>query len=362
MKIAIDLSPLSTGHKVRGSGFYLTHLKRALLRNYPDNSYLFFETKKNEPRQADLTHYPYFDPFSLTLPLHKKHKTIITVHDLIPLVFPKYFPTGIKGSIVWQMQKAALKNCNAVITDSISSRNDIAKLTGIDNELIYVIYLAAGEEFRKVEKVRFQPEADPSMAERVESLKKRYNLPEKFVLYVGDATWNKNLPRLVEAVKKVNVPLVMVGEAITRDNVDNNPWNDDLIRIQKQITADNRFLCLGFIPNVDLVMLYNTASVLVMPSLYEGFGLPVLEAMSCACPVITSRKGSLVEVCGDTVLYIDPYNIDSIAKGIEDVYFNNELQKDLSENGFQHAKLFSWKKTAEQTINVYEKVFRNKNL
>src|SRR5260221_14616440 len=102
MKIAIDVSPLESGHKIRGVGFYLSYLKKALTDYFPENDYIFF--KKNEPidSSVDVVHYPYFDPFFLTLPFIKKHKTVVTVHDLTPLVFPKHFPAGLKGQLRWQ--------------------------------------------------------------------------------------------------------------------------------------------------------------------------------------------------------------------------------------------------------------------
>jgi len=113
MKIAIDVSPLQTGHKVRGVGFYLEHLKDALVKYFPDNEYVFFERGENLPRDIDLVHFPYFEPFFLALPLYKKFKTVVTVHDLTPIVFPNAFPRGIKGEIKWQMQRYALRRADA---------------------------------------------------------------------------------------------------------------------------------------------------------------------------------------------------------------------------------------------------------
>src|SRR6266498_267897 len=101
MKIAIDVSPLQTGHKVRGVGFYLKHLKKSLLHYYPENQYIFFSHGAKLDKTIDVVHYPYFDPFFLTLPILKKHKIVVTVHDLTPLVFPQHFPAGLKGKFKW---------------------------------------------------------------------------------------------------------------------------------------------------------------------------------------------------------------------------------------------------------------------
>ena len=122
MKIAIDISPLQSGHKVRGVGFYLTYLKKALLTYYPDNDYTFFHQGEEIDKSVDLVHYPYFDPFFMTLPLIKKRKTVVTVHDLTPLVFPEHFPAGMKGNLRWQLQKYNLRHVDGIIADSEASK------------------------------------------------------------------------------------------------------------------------------------------------------------------------------------------------------------------------------------------------
>lgn len=345
MRIAIDISPFESGHKVRGSGFYLLHLKHALTTYFPEHDYFFFTQHQRFPRNIQVIHYPYFEPYFLTLPLLKKKKTVVTVHDLTPLVFPKHFPAGFKGLVKWRVQKLALQRSDAVITDSKSSKKDINKIANIKSSKIHIIPLAAGEEFAVI---------DDKEVKKVE-MKKKYHLPEKFVLYVGDVTWNKNLPRLLTAIKKTNIPLVMVGKALANTNFDeSNPWNADLIKVQTLSYNDKRILKLGFVPTEDLVTLYNIATVSVTPSLYEGFGLPVLEAMSCGCPVITTKESSLSEVAGDAAYYVDGYNENSIAEGIKHVFLNEKLQKELSERGLQQAKKFSWEKTAEETIKIYK--------
>ncbi len=347
MKIAIDISPLQTGHKVRGAGFYLENLKRALVKYYPQNEYKFFTRGENLPEDVDLVHFPYFEPFFLALPIYKKYLTVVTVHDLTPIVFKKHFPRGIKGEIKWQMQRYALKKANAIITDSQSSKKDIVKRVGVSADKVSVIYLSAGEEFIKLKTENIKLK-----------IKEKYNLPDRFVLYVGDVTWNKNLPRLVEAVKSINVPLVMVGKALVSEDFDkNNPWNEDLVKVQSMI--NNQIIRLGFVPTEDLVAIYNLATVFVMPSLYEGFGLPILEAMSCGCPVVTTKQGSLEEVAGDAALYVDAYSKENMAEGIKKVFKDEDLQKELSKKGLKRAEEFSWKKTAEETLEVYRKVIES---
>lgn len=327
-------------HRVRGSGIYSKNLIAALKKYYPENSYIL-TSSRGIP--SDIDHFLYFEPFFRTLPILKKRKRIVTVHDLTPLVFPKDFRAGIKGNLKWQLQKLALKNTDLVITDSNSSKKDISKFTGIDPIKIKVIYLAAEEEFKKIN--------NPSSLNRI---KNKYNLPDKFALYVGDVTWNKNLPRIISAVRQLNITLVMVGSALVGEFDQSNPWNQDLVKVRKMSQGDKRIIMPGFVEKEDLPALYNLATVFVMPSLYEGFGLPILEAMKCGCSVVTSKEGSLKEVAGDAAFFVNPYDISEIANGIGEVYFNKEVAEKLSKKGLRQAEKFSWKKTALETINAYK--------
>lgn len=345
MKIAIDTTPLLTGHKVRGSGFYLENLKNALIKYNPENDYYFFNHHEPVPSGVELTHYPYFDPFLLTLPLLSKN-TVVTVHDLIPIVFTKYFPIGLKGALKWQIQKRALQNSKTIITDSECSKKDIIKYTGIKENMIHVVYLAAGEQFIKINNNQY-----------LANVQSKYNLPDKFVLYVGDVTWNKNLPRLISAVNKAELPLVMVGKALKQEVIDkDNPWNKDLIKVLDEIKESKNIVRLGFIPSEDLVAIYSLATVFVMPSLYEGFGLPILEAMKCGCPVVTSKNGSLPEVAGEAAYYIDAENINSIADSLQRLFTDRSLQEKLARKGLEQAEKYSWSKTAQQTVEIYKRV------
>ena len=347
MKIAIDVSPLQSGHKIRGVGFYLERLKKSLLENFSEHTYIFFTQKEPLTQSVDIVHYPYFDPFFPTLPLRNKYKTVVTVHDLTPLVFPNHFPAGVKGNIQWQLQKFKLKQADAIIADSIASKSDIIKIAGIHTDKVSVVYLAADKVFKnyKISDAKKQ------------ALIKKYSLPEKFVLYVGDITWNKNIPRLVQAIQQTDIPLVMVGKALAQKDFDiTNPWNKDLITFNKQIENSESIKVLGFVPTKDLVDLYNIASLFVFPSVYEGFGLPVIEAMQSGLPVVTSREGSLSEVAGDAAEYVDSYNPANIAEGISKVYQSKNIQEDLSKKGIEQSKNFNWKKTARETIQVYKNV------
>ncbi len=349
MNIAIDISPLKSGHflqhRVRGTGFYLTNLKEALVENFSKNNYIFFNRGDKLPSNIELIHYPYFEPFFLTLPFTKNMKSVVTVHDLTPLVFPDKFPTGVKGRLKWETQKINLKRMDHIITDSYSSKVDIQKFVKIPPNKIEVVYLAAAKHFKKND------------GEIKKKIIKKFNLPEEFLLYVGDATWNKNLPNLIRAINKTDYNLVIVGGAFVNKDFDrSNPWNHDLHEAQVLSSQNQRIEALGFVPDEDLVALYNCATAFIMPSFYEGFGLPVLEAMQSGCPVITTKKGSLQEVADSAAYFVEPDSIDSIKEGIESVMKDKDLRKALSKKGIEQAKKFTWNKTARETQQVYEKV------
>ncbi len=349
MRIAIDISPLTTGHflahRVRGTGFYLKSLKESLAKYYPKNEYVEFDRREKMPT-ADVVHFPYFEPFFLTLHFRMPKNSVVTVHDMIPFVFPDKFPAGIKGNLKGLIQKRNLKKAAAIITDSETSKKDIAKFTGIPPGKIYVVYLAAAEKFKIIN----------HQSLIINHLNRKFNLPEKFALYVGDITWNKNLPNLIRAINKTKIPLVVVGKTFVEKNYDrNNPWNSGIKESQELAEENPRVIPLGFVSDEDLAGIYNLATVFVMPSFYEGFGLPILEAMQSGCPVVTTKKGSIPEVAKDAVYYVEP-DEDSIRNGIEKAFKDEDLRNELQAKGLERAKFFNWKKTAEETIGVYEKV------
>lgn len=348
MRIAIDVSPLTSGnflaHRVRGTGFYLNNLKESLLKYHGDNDYTFFKRGDKIKSKPDIVHFPYFEPYFLTLPSNTGKNCVVTVHDLIPLVFENEFPAGIKGKIKWLIQKKRLKEAGAIIADSNSSKKDIVKYAGIKEDKIFVVYLAAAGYFKPLVNT-------PTLR----SIKVKYKLPDNFVLYVGDVTWNKNLPGLIEAVGRTEFHLVIAGAAFAEESYDrNNPWNKDLVKSQKLAKQNKKIISTGFVENKDLVGLYNAAGLFVMPSFYEGFGLPVLEAMQSGCPVVTSQRGSLKEIAGDAAYFIDPGNINSISSGITKLMLDSDLREKLIKKGFAQAKKFTWRKTADNTFNVYK--------
>lgn len=343
LKVALIKPPIKD-HKFRGTGIYTDSLFKHL-KKIPQLSINLVDYN-DDVTDYDLVHYPYFDPFFLTLPLIKKKPVVVTVHDLIPLKFSEHFPKGIKGSLKWLMQKMSLKSADMIITDSIASQEDIAALTGINNPKIKVIYLGVDESFKVIE--------DKIKLGRV---KTKYRLPERYILHVGDINYNKNIPGLIKAFSKTNqkdnnLYLVLVGNGF----VNYSPQLSELVELIEELKLDSRIIRIGYIPKGDLVGFYNQAVVYLQISYAEGFGLPVLEAMACGCPVIVSNVSSLPELVSDAGLLVDPQNIVGISECIEDVCKNAELRKELSIKGLKNVKNFCWNKCAEMTVNVYRQL------
>ena len=344
LKVAIDTSVLQGPSAFRGIGKYTSQLLPALRSN---RKLRVLEIKRGfDFNSVDLIHYPYFDFFFLTLSFFKKKKTVVTIHDCTPLIFPQAYPSGFKGKIKFFLQKQSLKGVAAVITDSENSKKDIVKFLRVPKEKIEVIYLAADENFKKL----------PRGGCWQSLVKKKYHLPDSFILYVGDVNYNKNLPGLLRAFASLSQKesyLILVGKAFKNRRLKEIK---ELTALIKELDIVKRVLFLGFVPDKDLVRLYNLASVCCQASFYEGFGIQILEAMASGCPVVTGNVSSMPEVAGEAAILVDPYSQEDIVKGIEKVLGDKSLRERLIEKGFRRVKEFSWEKTAAKTIEVYRKV------
>lgn len=357
MKVAINTLPLKSAHKTRGIGYYTSHLVEALKQEIAVKVQEFVDP--SEVKEADLMHYPWFDLFFHTLPIRKNFPTIVTIHDVIPLVFPKHYPTGIRGKMNFMLQKIALASCKYIITDSKNSKDDIIEHLKVKENRVTVIPLAADERFKVV-----------NNETQLLHTKRRYRLPDQFLLYVGDANWVKNLPFLIEGFRQLKqipglegVKLVLIGGVFLKDveNIDHPELKSlkQVNRLIKQYGLDVHVIRPGQIDDMELTYFYNLATLYVQPSFYEGFGLPVLQAFACGTPVILSNKGSLVEVGGDCAVYFDPTNLKQFISIATELLENKSLQSKLSKLGLKRASKFSWQKVAEETKLVYLRAIKN---
>ena len=352
-KIAIDISPLNDGNAVRGVGHYTHNLVNALkkeIKSNPDyKNYQLDLIQDSRLKIEDyaLVHYPYFDPFKLSLP-QKIIPTIVTVHDLIPRQFKSNFPVGLKGEIRWLIQKSHLKKADYLITPSHYSKHVIADITKYPVDKIYVTPEAATPDFKPIK--------DPKL---LKSIKSKYKLPQKFILFVGDINWNKNLPSLIDACIYLEYPLVIVGSAATKKDVPKHPWTADIHYTQAQIQKHPKLIIpTGFVPEEDLPMIFNLATIYCQPSYAEGFGLPVVQALQSGTPVAYSQESCLNEIMDYNGQMFNPYSLSSLKNALITLWKNPKLRQEYSQNGIKRAQIFNWQYTAIQTLAVYDLILK----
>lgn len=359
-KIAIDISPTFDGNSVRGVGYYTNQLVKSLqneisinpeYKNWSIN--LITDKKDIKSNDYNLIHYPYFDPYKLTLPKNKKIPFVVTVHDLIPLQFKNHFPAGIKGNIKWLIQKNHLKYAKKIITVSHYSKFIINQITKYPLSQIFVTHLAADNSFKII-----------NDKNKLLEIRKKYKLPNKFVLYVGDINWNKNIPNLIKACLKNKYPLVIVGSTAVKKDVPNHPWTKDLRWLQSKSKVlehqrSNALILTGFVPDEELPLIYNLATVYCQPSFAEGFGLPLLQAMQSGCPVAYSQDTCLPEIMDNVGVSFNPRSVSDIASVLKHFWSDSKFIEKQQPLGINRSKMFNWKFTAKQTLAVYNLILSN---
>jgi len=260
------------------------------------------------------------------------YPTVTTVHDLVFKKYPETVDACILKTQTRRLAKIA-KSQTQIIADSMSTKNDLMEIYHLDSARITVVHPGIDKQYV------------PQSKKEIDRVKTKYHLPDKFVLSVGTQEPRKNMARLIEATSKLNIPLVLIGKY---------GWGDPNI---PGLKGDHKpgMYALGYVPDSDLPALYCAAAVFAYPSLYEGFGFPVLEAMACGTPVVTSNLSSLPEVAGDAGVLVDPIDVSSISSGIN-FALNNRMS--LIKKGIQQAQKFTWERAAKQVLEVYEKTAR----
>ena len=280
------------------------------------------------------------------LPPLRDVPTVLTVHDMIFALFPEHQ----KRLNYWYLNATMPLYCrraSAIVTVSKSSKQDIVQRYGVQPDKIVVIYEAAAPEFR------------PVMPEQVAATRKRYGLPEQYLIHVGTIEPRKNLTRLVEALELLRkqgltIPLVVVG---------GKGWlYESFFQRLETLDVQDMVQFPGYVDDAHLPAMYQGATLAVMPSVYEGFGLPVLEAMACGTPVVASAVSSLPELGGDAARYFDPYCTEEIAEAIRTVWLDAELGAEMSRAGVAQAARFSWLRAAEETLALYERLLTSAGL
>ena len=371
MKVAIDARKL---HDF-GIGTYIRNILRQIARIDRRTEYILICQPRDRELSLSLgdnfrvevdTSPPYSLREQLSIPwtlvrtranmLHEPHyvlpplavcRSVVTIHDCIHLRFPQYLPNRAALTYARAQMGSAARRSDRILTVSEASKRDILEYFDVPPEKITVIHNAIDEHFGTAP-------AEPDIRRVAE----RYQLEETFVLYVGNVKPHKNLERLLDAFRLLrqtsgleDLKLVIIGDAISKYAA--------LRRATHHYNLHKFVRFLGFLPDETLAIVYRLAGVFVFPSLYEGFGLPPLEAMASGTPVVTSNVSSLPEVVGDAALLVDPTDPVAIADAMRRVLTEPTLAAELSARGLARARTFSWAQAASRIHEIYQQVGRS---
>lgn len=373
MRIGIDATPLPPNPL--GAGVYIIQLIRALTELRTGNQWVIFAQHSGKaqietpgmtnvewalipdispsrrllweqsylPVLVQRMHVEILHSLHYTRPLFLPHaSSVVTFHDMTFLLYPQLHTLAKRALFPLAIRMSA-RLADAIITVSEHTRQDALRLLSLPAERVTAIPLAASSGYQLV-----------SNTAQLEHCKQKYNLPEAYILYVGAIEPRKNLPLLLQAyhhlvANGLPVSLVIVGAL---------GWMyAEAMQQIETLSLGNKVHFIGYIPAEDLPMVYNLARVFVYPSLYEGFGLPPLEAMACGTPVITSATSAMIETVGEAGILVNPQEKGSLVNAIRAVCEDNALHEQLSQKGRTQAAKFTWKHTAQETLRVYQKVW-----
>ncbi|MBI4011105.1 MAG: glycosyltransferase family 4 protein [Candidatus Rokubacteria bacterium] len=354
MRICVDAQGLGT--RPTGAGKALACLLRQLRQDAPGHEYLPLapgdRTGWRLPQQlwweqvrlpwqarrrgADLLHVA----GGTSAPVARRTRLVMTLHDIAPTRHPELLPHARSRWYWGRWVPYTARFADAVLVPSLSTKRDLLALTPIPESRIHVVPLATPLD-----------DPGPVSAAAVEDCRRRYGLTAPYLLYVGTIDRRKDHPTLLEALRRLDAPLTLaLAGTLIRGRT-------DFPERVERLGLRDRVRVLGYVPEADLVPLYQGAAAFVYPSLYEGFGLPVLEAMACGTPVVTYDATSLPEVAGEAALLLaPPWTPEALADAIRRLLDDEALRLELRHRGLEQAKRFSWAETARGTVAVYEAV------
>jgi len=371
MRIAIDATAIP--RLMAGAGVYTYQLVRALAAFEAEHDYVVFtrsdafdDLARQRPRvrvvqvaapsrperllweqfllpgrlrrlAIDVLHSPHHTTPALPLPCRR----VVTLHDVTFFLLPQRYPPA-RRLYFQAITRAAARLGQAIITPSQTVKRDVVRVLGVPEEKVTAIAEAPAPEFAPLED-----------ADALGRMRWRYKLPTHYILSVGNLEPGKNRGRLIAAYSRLREKglqhhLVIAGQRAWR--------YESELELVRRLRLDDVVHFLGYVDGADMPGLYSGADLLAFPSLYEGFGLPVLEAMACGTPVVTSSVSALPEVAGDAALLVDPKDVAGLAEAMERAVADEALRADLRARGLKRAGEFSWDKAARETVRVYEAV------
>ncbi|GBD15145.1 D-inositol 3-phosphate glycosyltransferase [bacterium HR26] len=284
--------------------------------------------------RLDLLHAPVN-----VVPLAGPRPLVLTVHDLAFLRYPEHYPP-LKQRYLAALTRRSTRRADLVIAVSGQTRADVVELCGVRPEKVVVVPNGVDASLR--------PVRDAGV---LQAFRQAHGLPNEFFLFLGTLQPRKNLEGLLRAYDRaradLSLPLVVAGARGWRES--------KIFQLVRELDLADRVRFTGYINPDELPIWYSAATVFVYPSLYEGFGLPVLEAMACGTPVITSATSSLPEVAGDAAILVDPHDTDALARALRELASSPRLRAELTSAGLERARAFSWERTARETLEVYRR-------
>jgi glycosyltransferase involved in cell wall biosynthesis len=369
MRIAVHAKVLSEAN-LNGIGVYTLNLLKAISILERKNEYVLFSNKPiiqkigmpnfnekilNFPRLWTYLRMPFefiggrydilFVP-KADLPPFKRPKTICVFYGFGRYIVKEDKLTTVHRLHIWTATNYALKSADHIIAISNSARNELIETYGFNPSKITMTHLGYDREL-------YRPCNDPDI---IKKICHKHRITGKYIINTSSVLWHrKNLLRLIYAFKEFK-GRTGAGQQLVITGKKGETYEEIVRLVSSSETLKNSVIITDYIPKEDMPILLSGADCMVFPSLYEGFGLSVLEAMACGCPVITSNISSLPEVVGDAGILIDPYSISEISSSIEKVVFDLEAAKRMCENGMERARKFTWENTARLTLKVFEKI------
>jgi len=380
MRIGIDCRTIlnPAGGELAGIGHYTYYLVKNLLAQDKKNTYVLFfdfrmkDIKEFEQKNVEIVYFPFsqykkFLPFAYShvlaaaeiksrnvdvyhapanvIPMNYSRPSVLTIHDMAIYKHPEWFPGGQNFSIK-TLVPSSIKKASRIIAVSQSTKKDIVQLMKVPAGNIDVVYEAGNQE-------KIPSEKDSA------GIIKKYKINKNFVLYLGTLEIRKNIDRLIKAWEKVceSKPKKFAEWQLVIAGQKGFGFAENFNAI-KSSKVGHKIRYIGYVPADDKNKLMKTASIFAFPSLYEGFGLPVIEAMAMGTPVLTSNVSSLPEVVGDSAVMVNPQKVEDIAKKLENMIGNKRLLYKIVQKGKLQIKKFSWKECAKKTLAVYDKVYK----